>query len=149
MFADPATEAWNDSLCDAVKLATAGVTSTLTVGTSEIVAEALFVASATLLAVTVTVCAEEIEAGATYIPPAEIEPTAGEIVQTTPVFAEPETAAVNVAVCDALSNALPGVTDTSTTGNSVMVATADCAGSALLVAVMVTVWTVFSVAGAV
>jgi hypothetical protein len=64
VFADPDTDAWNDSLCEAVRLAAEGVTSTLTVGTREIVAEALLVASATLVAVTVTVCAEAMEAGA-------------------------------------------------------------------------------------
>jgi hypothetical protein len=56
------------------------------------------VGSAELVAVTVTVCALGTEAGAEYIPPGEIVPTAGERDQVTAVFEEPATVAVNC--CD-------------------------------------------------
>jgi hypothetical protein len=135
----PETAALNDCVCDALRLTLKGVTATLTVGTSEIVAEALFVASAALVAVTVTLCAVKMVAGAIYKPFAVITPTDGFSAHVTPLFDVPETLAANVMLCDALRFAAPGDTETTTGGTSDTVATAVFVGSAMLVAVMVTV----------
>ena len=59
-----ATVAVNACFCDGVRVTVPGVNATLTAGVSEIVAVADLVESATLVAVTVTVCALEMEAGA-------------------------------------------------------------------------------------
>ena len=67
------------------------------VGVKEIVADADLVVSATLVAVTVTVWAEAIEAGAVYVPEAN-DPTPGFKDQFTPVLLVPVTVAVNCAV---------------------------------------------------
>jgi hypothetical protein len=63
-FVVPLSDALN--CCDwlGASVAEVGTTATETVGTSVIEAAALFVASATLEAVTVTVCCAEINAGA-------------------------------------------------------------------------------------
>jgi hypothetical protein len=60
----PVTDAEKSWLWLPVSVNEAGVTTTLTVGTSEIVADADFVGSAMLIAVTVTVSGEPIIAGA-------------------------------------------------------------------------------------
>jgi hypothetical protein len=64
------------------------------------VAEADLPGSAALVAVTVTVCCEVIEAGAVYNPPLEILPVAGLSDQETTVLLLPVTVAVNCWVCD-------------------------------------------------
>ena len=71
--------------------------------------------SATLVAVTVTVCEALIEAGAVYRPP-EREPTRGLKDQATAVFVAPLTVAVNCEVCDGAKLALEGLTVTVTPG---------------------------------
>jgi hypothetical protein len=123
--------------------------ATLTVGTSESVAEADFEGSATLVAVTVTVCAELIVAGAVYIPLEVIAPTAGERDHVTPALADPETTALKASDCDALRLLVAGESSTLTVGVSESVAEADFVGSATLVAVTVTVCAELIVAGAV
>jgi hypothetical protein len=58
-------------------------------------AVAILLASAALVAVTVTVCGLPSVAGAVYSPPLEIVPTAGLTDHVTAVFVVPITAAVN------------------------------------------------------
>jgi hypothetical protein len=58
-------------------------------------AVAFLVVSATLVAVTVTVCGLLTVAGAEYRPPPEIVPIAGLTDHETPVLAAPVTVAVN------------------------------------------------------
>ncbi len=65
------------------------------VGVKPTIATAVFVGSARLLAVTVTLCALVMLAGAVYNPPLEIEPTCGLIDQDAPVLLDPVTVAVN------------------------------------------------------
>ena len=60
-----------------------------------IVALAVFVASAALIAVTITELELEIVAGAVYKPLVEIVPTAGFSDHVTAVFVAPETVAAN------------------------------------------------------
>ena len=95
--------------------------------------------SAALVAVTVTVCALEIEAGAVYRPVFETVPTAGFKDQVTAVFDDPLTVAVNCWVWDAVRDTVNGVRETVTGGVRAMVALADLVESAALVAVTVTV----------
>ena len=64
VFEVPATVAVNACVCDGVRVTLPGVNATLTGGASDTLALADFVESATLVAVTVTVCALGIEAGA-------------------------------------------------------------------------------------
>jgi hypothetical protein len=64
VFALPVTVAVNCVVCDAVSVTFVGLTLTLTVGVSWTVALADLVASATLVAVMVTDCAELITEGA-------------------------------------------------------------------------------------
>src|SRR5205823_324212 len=104
-------------------------------------ADADFVASATLVAFTKTVCPLAVE-GAVYRPAAETEPTAGVTDQVTAVFDAFATVAVNCWVCSGPRDTAGGVTDTFTVATSVMVAAADLVASAALVAVTVTVWPV-------
>ena len=75
------------------------------------------VASATLVAVMVTDCAELITEGAEYNPFDRL-PTDGDMDQVTEVFALPVTVAVNCLVCDAVSVAFVGLTLTLTVGVS-------------------------------
>jgi hypothetical protein len=106
-------------------------------GISVTAAVALRVGPIWLVAVTVTVCGSEIVAGAVYSPAGLIAPTAGDIVQVTPVSPLPVTVAVNWAVPFALS--VCGACGIVTfTGTRFTVAAALRAGSATLVAVTVT-----------
>ncbi len=76
-----------------------------------IVAEALFVLSATLVAVTVTVCCALIVAGAVYKPVLLILPVPlGLMLHVTAVFGVLITMVLNCCVCDAYSEAVVGVT---------------------------------------
>jgi hypothetical protein len=125
-----------------------GVTETG--GSSVTVAEADFVVSAWLVAVTVTDCWIAIAAGAVYRPLAPIVPTpAGLAVHVTDWLVLFATVAVKLCVPLAYSVAVPGTTLTDTGGSSVIVAEADLVESAWLVAVTVTVCCVVIVAGAV
>jgi hypothetical protein len=72
------------------------------------VALADLVASATLVAVMVTDCAELITEGAVYNPFDKL-PSEGVMDQVTEVFALPVTVAVNCAVCDAVRVAFRGL----------------------------------------
>ena len=72
-----------------------GLTVTCTGGTTVTLAVAVLLVSATLVAVTVTVCGLPSVAGAVYRPPLEIVPIAGLTDQVTAVFVVPVTAAVN------------------------------------------------------
>jgi hypothetical protein len=73
----------------------AGLTVTCTGGTTVTLAVAFLLVSATLVAVTMTVCGLPSVAGAEYRPPLEIVPTAGLTDHVTAVFVVPFTAAVN------------------------------------------------------
>ena len=78
-----------------------GVTVTASGGYSVTVAVADLVASATLVARTVTVCCVAMLAGAVYNPVLEIVPTLGLTDHVTAVFDVFATIAVNCCVCDA------------------------------------------------
>ena len=72
-----------------------GLTVICTPGVMVTLAVAPLLESATLVAVTVTVCGLPSVAGAVYKPPLVIVPTAGLSVHLTAVFVVPVTAAVN------------------------------------------------------
>jgi hypothetical protein len=97
------------------------------------------VVSATLVARTVTVCAEAIDAGAVYRPLVLMVPTDGLRVHVTPVLLVPVTVAVNCCAWPWVRVAAPGDTETATPGCSVTVAVAYFVVSAVLVARTVTV----------
>jgi hypothetical protein len=107
-------------------------------GKSVTVAVDDFVPSATLVAITFTVCCVAIDPGAVYNPVALIVPTAALSDHVTPVFPDPVTVAVNCWVWFARKLTDPGATAT-VTGVSVIVAVAVFVPSATLIAVTVTV----------
>ena len=112
------------------------------------------VGSATLVAVTVTVCAELIEAGAVYSPvPLMLPVPDGLIDHVTDVFDALVTVAVNCCVSDAERVAVVGETLTDTPpdepDDNVTVALAEAVASSTLVAVTVIVCGDVIVAGAV
>jgi hypothetical protein len=76
-------------------VAAVGVRETVTGGVIVTLALAFLVVSATLVAVTVTVCGLPSAAGAVYNPPLEIVPSAGLTDHVTAVFVVPVTVAVN------------------------------------------------------
>src|SRR5690242_255523 len=86
----PETVGLNCCVCVANKLALPGVIETAT-GCSVTIELADCVGSATLVAVTVTVCVAEIVPGAVYKPDSEMLPTGGVSVQVTDVFPVPTT----------------------------------------------------------
>ncbi len=133
-----------------VRTALAGLTLTATEGSSVRVADEDAVASATLVAVTATVCAAAMLAGAVYTPDELIEPTpAGLTVHTTAWLAAWLTVAVSCVVWPPVRTALAGLTLTATEGSSVRVADEDAVASATLVAVTATVCAAAMLAGAV
>ena len=83
------------------------------------------------------------------MPVAEMVPTAGLIDHVTVVLVEFVTVAANASVCDVVSDAEVGVTETVIGGVSVIVALAAFAVLATLVAVTVTVCAVVIDEGAV
>jgi hypothetical protein len=94
----PVTVAANCRDCDAVRVAEVGLTLTLTGlpgGANVTTAVSYFVASATLVALTVTVCVEIMEEGAVYKPLEEMLPTVGLIDQVTAVLDVSITVALN------------------------------------------------------
>ncbi len=99
------------------------------------VAEPDLVVSATLVAVTVTVCVVLIVAGAVYRPALDSVPTGGLRDQVTFVLLDPVTMLVNCCVCEAERLVEVGVTCTAAVGTTVRVAMLDRVGSAMLVAV--------------
>src|SRR5690242_21745354 len=104
VFALPVTVAVNCCVCPPFRVAVAGASDadTAAVGVSVTVAVPLLLASAWLVAMTVTVCCVVIVAGAVYSPPALMLPAFGLIDHVTAVFALPVTVAVNCCVCPAL-----------------------------------------------
>jgi hypothetical protein len=93
----------------------------VTVGCSVTVAVADLVPSAWLVARTVTVCVDAIDAGAVYSPPAVTVPVpVGLTLHVTAVFVVPVTVAVNCRVWLAASVAVVGLTDTTTVGCSAL-----------------------------
>src|ERR1017187_10205700 len=118
-----------------------GDTETVTGGVRLMVAVPLLVVSAALVAVTVTVWADAMEAGAVYRPAEEIEPAAGLIDQVTAVLEVLPTVAVNCCVLPPLViETGEGDTKTVTGGLRAMVAVPLLVVSAALVAVTVMVW---------
>lgn len=95
VLAVPATVAVNWRVCEAERVTEDGVIVTDTVAERFTVAEADFVESATLVAVIVTACAVEIEAGAVKSPVLEMVPTFGLRDHVTVVSLAPVTVAVN------------------------------------------------------
>src|ERR1035438_1317780 len=106
------------------------------------------VASVALRAVTVTVWAVRILDGAVYRPAEEIVPNDGLIDQVTAVLLVPKTVAVNHCVLEGAKLTVDGLRDTVTAWRSVITAVAVFEGSAMLVAVTVTLWVVGAVLGA-
>ena len=106
------------------------------------------VGSATLCAVTVTVCAVRILDGAVYRPAEEIAPTDGSINQVTAVLLVPKTAVLNCCVPEGAKVTVDGLRDTVTARRSAITAVAVFEGFAMLVAVIVTLWVVGAVLGA-
>jgi len=154
VFALPVTSAVNCAVFKALSAALGGLTPTLTPppagGVSVTLALANFVASATLVAVTVISSELLITAGAVYNPFTKL-PIEGVIDQVTAVFALPVTVAENCEVWDAARVALGGFTLTMTLpgGTSWTVALADLEVSTTLVAVIVTDWALLITVGAV
>ena len=111
-------------------------------------APADLVGSATLWAVTVTVCDVRILDGAVYRPTEEIVPTEGLIDQVTAVLLVPKSVAVNCCVPKGAKLTVDGLRDTVTAWSSMITAVAVFEGSAMLVAVIVTLWVVWAVLGA-
>ncbi len=72
----------------------------------------VFVGSATLWAVTLTVCELRIVDGAVYRPVEEIVPTNGLIDQVTDVLVVPATVAVNCCEAEGVKLAVDGLIDT-------------------------------------
>ena len=111
-------------------------------------APADLVGSATLWAVTVTVCDVRILDGAVYRPAEEIVPTDGLIDQVTAVLLVPKTVAVNCCVPEGARLTVDWLRDTVTAWRSAITAVAAFEGFAMLVAVIVTLWVVGAVLGA-
>jgi hypothetical protein len=103
------------------------------------VAEPFLVVSATLVAVTITVCWVAIVAGAVYRPELPMVPVFGLKLQVTAVLPVYETVATNCCGWDGASDTVKGDTLTVTGGFKVTVAEALLVVSATLVAVTVTV----------
>lgn len=108
-------------------------------GLRVIVAEPLFVVSAALVAVTVTVCWVATVEGAVYRPELSMVPVFGLTLQVTAVLLVFETIAAKCCGCDGARDTVDGVTLTVTVGFKVTVADALLVLSAALVAVTVTV----------
>jgi hypothetical protein len=106
------------------------------------------VGSATLCAVTVTVCDVRILDGAVYRPVEEIVPTDGLIDQVTAVLLVAKTVAVNCCVPEGAKLTVDGLMDTVIAWRSVISAVAAFEGSAMLVAVIVPLWVAGAVLGA-
>ena len=140
--------AFNVVDCPPVSEAVEGDTVTAT-GTKLTWALTFFVGSAALAAVTVTVCAEAMVAGAAYTPAAKV-PTDGDIDQFTLVLPDPLTVALNVLDCPPVSEAEEGVKliEIDTEGVNDTVAVALLVPSAALVALTVTDCAVVTSAGA-
>src|ERR1035437_6366355 len=100
------------------------------------------VESATLWAVTVTVCDVRILDGAVYRPAEEMVPTGGLIDQVTAGLLAPKTVAANCCLPEGGRLTVDGLRDTVTAWRSVITAAAVFEGSAMLVAAIVTLWVV-------
>jgi hypothetical protein len=134
--------------CPPVNDAVVGETEIAT-GVSEMLALAVLVVSAALVALTVTVWAEAIVAGAVYTPLDNV-PTDGDMDQVTLVLVDPVTLAFKVVDCPPVREAEAGVMVIATVAEGFKETDA-CAffvGSAALIAVTVTVCAVVTVAGA-
>src|ERR1035438_2056549 len=103
------------------------------------------VGSATLWAVTVTVCDVAILDGAVYRPAEEIVPTDGLIDQAAAALLVPKTVAVNCCVPEGVKLTVDGLREIVTAWRSMIIAVAVFEGSATLVAVIVTLWVVGAV----
>jgi len=147
LLLEPVTVAFNVVDCPPVSEAVEGDTVTAT-GTKLTWALMFLVGSAALAAVTVTVCAEAMVAGAVYTPEAKV-PTDGDIDQFTPVLLDPLTVALNVLDCPPVSEAVEGVMLIDTEAVNDTVAVALLVPSAALVALTVTDCDVVTNAGAV
>ena len=128
VFEAPLTVALNCWGADeVVRLAVKGDTETLTTGFSVTTAVAVFALSATLVAVTVTVCPDASVAGGTYKPLAEIEPTWGEMDQVAAVLAGPVTVAENCWDNPGLNVAVAGESEMDVATGTVQVPSATIA----------------------
>ena len=114
VFELPATVAVNRVLCAGVRVALSGLMLMLTMlGSSCTVTLPRLEGSATLVAVTVTVCAALMTEGAVYNPFDRL-PTEGNTDQVTAVLELPLTVAANCWVCEDVRSALEGLTNTLT-----------------------------------
>jgi hypothetical protein len=136
-------------------VAVVGATATATGSAMVTVAEADLVLSATLVAVTVTLAGAGTAAGAVYSPAAltvpivALPPVMPFTLHVTAVLAALLTVALNCCVALVSTVAAVGANVTDTGFTTVTVAEADAAGSATLVAIIVTVAGTGTVAGAV
>jgi hypothetical protein len=139
----PPTAVLNCCVCETPTEALVGDTFTEIPGTTVTPAWANLVASATLVAATVTE-PDGTAAGALYkpaldiVPTVEFPPATPLTLQFTAVFDVPTTVALNCWVCKTVSVALVGETPTETDGETVTLAWANLVVSAALVAVIVT-----------
>jgi hypothetical protein len=101
-----------------------------------------------LWVVTVTVCNVRTLNGAAYRPAAEIVPTGGLSDQVAAALLVPKIVAVNCCMPEGAKLTVDGLRDTVTAWRSVISAVAVFEGSAMLVAVIVTLWVVGAVLGA-
>lgn len=148
VLASPVTVAVNCRVPPCVNVAVVG--EIRTGGLSVTVAVADLVVSATLVALTVTVCCADTVAGAVYSPPLLTVPTpAGLIDHVTAVLARSVTVAVNCCVPPCPNVTVVGDMVTVPGGFKVTVALADLVVSATLVTLTVTVCWLVNVAGAV
>ena len=148
-FVLPAIAALNWLCCDGLSVTLPGVIDIVTGSLSCTVAVAIFEMSATLVAVTRTVCGVVIVAGAVYTPLDEMLPKMGLIFQVTALFVLPVTDALKVCVCEGVRPTVSAAIEILTGGTSEIWPLAVFAGSAMLVAVTVTVCAVVRLAGAV
>jgi hypothetical protein len=141
IFVVPLTTALIAVDCPAVSDVVVGLNLIEMVGTSAMVALAVFVGSTTLFAVKVMVCCAVSVDGTVYTPLVLIDPTAG-VVQVTAVFEAPVMAAENVVDWPFVMDIHDGVTEILTVGIRLTVAVSTGAEGAeavmvtLLVAVM-------------
>jgi hypothetical protein len=127
-----------------------GLVTGFPAGFSTSAADAVFVESAWLVAVSVIVCCDETFVGAVYIP-LTTDPRFGVSAQFTAVFVVPDTDAVNCADCPGFKVVEPGdkeIPTGTTGGDKTTVAVAIWEGSASLVAMMVTCVSVVTEEGA-
>ena len=145
----PVTDAANCCVCELDRLTEAGLIVTATGGMRVTMALAVLAELATLVALIVTVWVALILDGAVYRPLVESVPTLGFMLHVIPVLLVPVTDAANCWVCELDRLTEAGLIVTDAGGIRVIMALADLAELAVLVAVIVTVCVALMLDGAV